>query len=236
MAYCNPIDAATMRRAIEIADPPPGGVALDIGCGKGELLLTLARDRALRGVGIEKSALMHAEATARVRECGLDARVEIRLADAAAEIPGLPDASFDLGACIGSGHAAGGAAGALRALHRLARPGGTVIWGEGYWKQPPSAEYLRRLGGTEDELTTHAGNVALAVSLGFVPRWAVTATEREWDEYEWAYARNVERFVSEHPQDPDGAAMVERCRGWRDLVLEQGRGTMGFGVYVLGRG
>jgi cyclopropane-fatty-acyl-phospholipid synthase len=54
---------------------------LDIGCGWGGMALTLARDHGARVVGVTLSEEQHRIAARRVREAGLEGRVEIRLAD-----------------------------------------------------------------------------------------------------------------------------------------------------------
>jgi len=43
---------------------------------------------------------------------------------------------------------------------------------------------------------------------------------------------NVERYVLDHPDDPDAAAMRKRIRTWRDGYLRWGRTTMGFALYL----
>lgn len=58
-----------------------GDRVLDIGCGWGGMAITLARDYGARVLGITLSEEQHAIATARVREAGLEDRVEIRLQD-----------------------------------------------------------------------------------------------------------------------------------------------------------
>jgi cyclopropane-fatty-acyl-phospholipid synthase len=54
---------------------------LDVGCGWGGLLLHAARSYGVRAVGITPSPAQASFARARARECGLDERIEIRLAD-----------------------------------------------------------------------------------------------------------------------------------------------------------
>ncbi|WP_163846988.1 SAM-dependent methyltransferase [Pseudooceanicola aestuarii] len=54
---------------------------LDIGCGWGGMALTLARDYGLRVTGVTLSREQHQIATARVRDAGLEDRVDIRLQD-----------------------------------------------------------------------------------------------------------------------------------------------------------
>lgn len=59
----------------------PGQRLLDIGCGWGALVLRAARDFGARCVGITLSNAQHELATERVRQAGLQDRVDIRLQD-----------------------------------------------------------------------------------------------------------------------------------------------------------
>ncbi|HCQ66528.1 MAG TPA: SAM-dependent methyltransferase [Rhodobacteraceae bacterium] len=59
----------------------PGQRVLDIGCGWGGLALTLARDYGVHVVGVTLSKEQYAVAVERVREEGLESRVDIRFID-----------------------------------------------------------------------------------------------------------------------------------------------------------
>ena len=59
----------------------PGMKVLDIGCGWGGMALTLAQDYRAHVVGVTLSKQQHAVAVERVRQAGLEGRVEIRLQD-----------------------------------------------------------------------------------------------------------------------------------------------------------
>jgi len=63
---------------------------------------------------------------------------------------------------------------------------------------------------------------------GLVPMHAVTATQDEWDEYEWKFCRSVRRHAA-------SSRMIRRCprcstaRGaGRDVYLKWGREALGF--------
>ena len=98
------------------------------------------------------------------------------------------------------------------ALHELVRPGGEVLLGEGYWRQPPSAEYLDALGGASaDELPDYTGLMRAAEEAGLTPLYASVASEADWDRYEWRLILNAERWAAAHPADP-GAEVAARAR------------------------
>ena len=118
---------------------------------------------------------------------------------------------------------------------RWTRRGGHVLVGEGYWAKPPAPEYLALLDARRDEFRDHRGNVQAGIDAGLIPLHASVASLDEWDDYEWKYARSIERYAIEEPDDPDVPAMLERIRRWRDGYLRWGRETLGFGLYLFHR-
>jgi SAM-dependent methyltransferase len=227
--FCSPLAEATVDALLARLALAPGARVLDVGCGKAQMLVRLVERYGAAGVGIDPNGafLDAARPWARDGRLVLHAR---RVQEVA-----LAPASFDVALCIGSTHALGRYPDALRGLAALVRPGGTLVLGEGYWKQPPAPAYLALLGGTEDEFTTHEGNIRSGEKMGLGLRFAITASDAEWDAYEGLYADSIERFAAAHPQDPDRDAMLARSRAWREGYLKWGRSTLGFGVYAFGR-
>ena len=137
-------------------------------------------------------------------------------------------------ASIGSSHALGGDyAHALRELAALARPGGQVLVGEGYWRRPPGDAYLAALGASADELTDYAGLVRAGEQAGLVPWYATVATEEEWDRYEWTLIANGERYAAAHPDAREVAAWARAAR--ERYLAPGGRDTLGFGLFLFAR-
>lgn len=231
--FANPISERMIDRALEVCALRKGQRLLDIGCGKAELLIRAAESRGVLGVGIELSRLAFDQASRRAYARVSPAMLMLHLGEAKPLLAQLEDGSFDAASCVGSSHAIGDAAAALDAMIRVVRPGGHVLLGEGYWKKPPSKEYIELLGGSEADLTTHAGNINLAWSKGLIPVWATTASDQDWDEYEWGYARGIEDFVAANPGDADAEKMLERSREWRRIFVNHGRETLGFGLYAF---
>lgn len=238
-AYCNPISTAKAERLIDLLALPAGARVIDIGCGKCELLIRLVERYDVRAVGVDRSARFTDEGRKRAQERISADCLTVHTTDAepflkehAGRAPGT---GFAFAACVGSTHALGGLVPTLGTLAELVEPGGLVLVGEGYWKQPPTREYLEALGATESDYQTHAGNIQLCVDAGLVPIHACTASEDDWDEYEWAYLRGIEEHVRAHPEDAEGSAMLGRARGWRDVVAKWGRDTLGFGLYLCRR-
>jgi hypothetical protein len=160
--------------------------------------------------------------------------MEYIVEDANLAVKSCEQESYDLGICVGSTHALGGLETTLKVLKQLVRKDGYILIGEGYWKQRPSADYLKALGDAdESELKTHAENVKVAEELGLIPLWTYVANEDEWDEYEWLYSMSVENYCHDNPNDPDYEAMLQRIRTWRSTYLTWGRDTLGFGLYLF---
>ena len=232
--FCNPIGAEKLDRMLGLLDLTPGARVLDIGCGKGELMVRMMERYSVAAVGVDTNPHFVKEARARAAARVPKGTLELHERDFAS-FPVAPG-SFVAAACIGSTHACGGYRQALRALRDAVCPGGHVLVGEGYWKRDPPPEYLTALDAGRDDYNDHAGNIAAAAAEGLIPLYATVSSDDDWDHYEGLYASAVERFVMEHPDDPDAEAMKERIRRWRDAYLRWGRETLGFGVYLCARG
>ncbi|ODS98795.1 MAG: cyclopropane-fatty-acyl-phospholipid synthase [Lautropia sp. SCN 69-89] len=104
----------------------PGQRLLDIGCGWGAMAIHAASRYGVKAVGVTLSTNQFELARERVREAGLEDRVEIRLQDYR-DIPG--DASFDRISSIGMFEHVGlkNLRGYFDTVHRLLEPGGIAL-------------------------------------------------------------------------------------------------------------
>ena len=233
LAIANPLSFLAIDQAIDLLPVGRNSSALDIGCGKAEWLIRLAEQKQVSGIGVDNAALGHEAALVRLKERSVSDRIWLHCSDAAIFVAAQKADSFDVVSCIGSSHALTDADTALEAMIRVCKPGGHLILGEGYWQRSPDAAYLEVLGGSEKDLGSHRDNVTLGTSRGLIARGAWVSSPTDWDQYEWAYARNIEDFARENPDDPDKNAMIERCRSWRTTYLTWGRDTLGFGLYLF---
>lgn len=233
LRLCNPAGSQRVDRAVELLGLSPDSTAADIGAGKCEWLARIAARYQTRCTAIEPAHLFAEEARRLHAKLITSRHLTIVQSTASDYFASNPAVRFDLTLCIGSSHAFGTYHKTLETLIRHTRPGGLLILGEGYWKKKPSPEYLKALGGEESDLTSHAANIQAAIDRGLTPLWCTTVSDDEWDEYEWAYSRNIENFVRENPTDPDAAAMLARSRTWRQTVQSHGRDTLGFGLYLF---
>ena len=224
--YCSPVSEAKLREIVELLDLPPQSTVLDIGCGKGEILRLVVERWTAKGLGIDSNPFMFEQAKLAVH----NRRITIKnqsLADLPASEP------FDLVMCIGADAAFGNIQAVFEGVQPYAKPGGLVLVAVGFWRRPPSPDYLAALGGTEDEMTTHLGNVMLARASGLTLLYSAVSSEDDWDHYEGLYLRGVEKYVLAHPEDPEGPEMLERIRDWYETYLTWGRDTLGFAFYLL---
>ncbi len=231
--YCNPVAAPKIERLLDLLPLDASSRVLDLGCGRAELALRIIERFGSTVVAVERSSYMLDAARERAEWTGALAKLHLDDRDIRA-FRADPE-TFHLSVMLGAGGIDGGVAGICRALRGWTKPGGYVLVGEGYWKAKPAHDYLQFLGASPGDYVDHRGNVQAGIDAGLVPLHAATASDDEWDEYEWKYARAIERYASEQPGDADVPAMVERVRRWRDAYLRWGRDTLGFGVYLFWR-
>jgi SAM-dependent methyltransferase len=232
--FCSPVSPQRFDAVCDVMALAPQGRVLDLGCGNAAMLRRLVERRGVAGEGVERSRPMAAMARERGAALVAAGRLTIHETAVAAWQPTEP--GYDLVMAIGADRLFPDVDGATALLARLAawtKPGGHVLFGEGYWRRPPSATYLAALGAAIGDFHDHAGNVWAGEEAGLVPLYATTSSEDEWDEYEWRYARAIERYVLDRPDDPDAPAMRERIRTWRRVYLTEGRETLGFGMYLF---
>ena len=226
LPFANPMREADADRALGALKLGSGALILDSGCGNGEMLLrALAHDPTWRGLGVDldPDAIAAAQAAAADRLPGRDVRFEVR---DAAEVTGRHDAVLN----VGSSHVHGGYPGALRVLRGLVADGGTVVLGEGYWREPPSSAFLAALGGaTEDELDNLGGLRTAVLDVGFDIASLTEAGEADWPRTRSPSPRTRRPTAGRRrPRTPGASASAGRCR--------TGRQPLGSPSWCSGRG
>ena len=229
---CNPTNADKLDRLVALLRLPAGARVIDIACGKGEFLIRLAQAYAVRGVGVDLSPFVVAEAQGRLRRRAPAAQVEFLHMGGADYQPDEPN-SFAAAACIGASWVFGGHAATLQALSRLAVPGGWVIAGEPYWRQEPPEEYLQASGITRGDFGTHAGNAEAGEGLGLELVHTLVSSQDDWDTYEGLQWYAADAYARAHPDDPDLPELMQRVAKGKAAYLRWGRDIVGWAIYVF---
>lgn len=232
-----PISTEKVAQLISIMNLLPQDRVLDVGCGRGEFLIRLLEATAASGLGIDINPELISVAELAASQRVSDGRCLFQTEDI--KQVEFEDDAFDLAICLGSTHAFGLGEAAypktLDVLTRVVRPGGQILIGEGYWKQPPTSGYLELLGDPVGIYHDHAQNVSFAEARGLVPLYAIVSNQDEWDHFEWSHRIEHERLALKHPDDPIVITQEKLTfsRKWRDGYLRWGRSTMGFGYYLF---
>ena len=209
---------AAVDAAIAALPLPADPFVVDTGCGTGEMLLrVLLAHSGAHGLGVDLDADAIAEARRKTAE--VPVRFEVRDASTV-------EGPFDAVINVASSHVHGGFPAALDVLRDLAT---VILFGEGFWQRPPSADYLAALGGaSEDELADLDGLRGAIRRARFEIIHESLATDDDWARYEETLAGNAERDGG-----PDSLAYANRIRERR--ALPGGTDTLGFGLFVLRR-
>jgi len=107
------------------------------------------------------------------------------------------------------------------------------LWGDLTWLSEPT-EPLRQIVQISGDYTDHAGWQAAARSAGFEVVRARLSDMAEWDQYAGTMQSAVAGWLAANSDHADAPAVAARAHQMR-LMLEFGRGVMGFGLYLLRR-
>ncbi len=204
---------------------------LDIGCGKGDLLVRFAR-RGVRGLGLDRNPWFIEDAKRLAAAAGVADRATLRTAEAAEEQLAT---GMDIAVCIGATGALGGPVLAPAALAKLLGPGGIGLIGEGFWRQPPPVDGAETFGIGPDEMTGLDATVERVAAGGLEPIAVVQASQAGWDAYEGGYAEALDRWLDDHPNDPERHRLRTRALMMRTSWADWRREAMGFCVVVARR-
>jgi SAM-dependent methyltransferase len=209
LAVHNPMTDAALSAIVEACRLGPGALAVDIGCGSGEFLARLVARWKCRGIGIDLSPF--AIERARQRSSDVDWRIgDGRTLD-------LERESAALVASVGATHVFGSLTATLASILPFLLPDGSVVVGDGYWRQPPGEQWLADLGASRDELCDRDTFVTTVESHGLRIEEVFDATPADIDRYNDAWRSNLERHLEAHPGDADAseiAAALDHARLW----------------------
>lgn len=233
--FNSPLSAAKADQLISVLGLSENSRILDAGCGTGEFLIRAVQTSNATGLGIDLDQKLIDIARKNASHLVITGHCEFRQGDMQNQEFG--NLKYDVALCIGSTHAFGSGAeaypNAINALGQLLRPGGLMLLGEGYWKQPPSAEYLEFLGEPTGIYHDHAENIAFAEARGFLPLYAAVSSDDEWDHFEWSHYQRAIQRAEANTDASQAAEGIKQAIAWRNAYFRWGRSTMGFGFYLF---
>jgi len=229
---CNPFSFDQLGRTLGFADLQPGDRAADLGCGNGVVSAWMADRHDLDLTAVERYPPVAELARQTIAEPRSRGRVRI--------VEG-PAGDYLAGAWEHRLLSVLGAVDLLPGLHKPAEvmialapsiaPGGWLLWGDPFWRTPPS-ERLAAVFGAE-RYATLPGWVAAGEAAGLSVRHVAVSADADWEEFFWRMNASLEDWAEEHAGSPDAAAIRFRAAVTRSLFLEEGREAMGFGLYLF---
>lgn len=206
---------------------------LEVGCGKGDLLVRLLRRwPGATAEGFDRNPWFLADARAVALAAGEDVarRVSFIETDLAGAL--IADRGAAMSIAFGAtGVYEGDQATTVRALAAATRPGGTVLFGDGLWIREPLASGLAAFGMAHDELAEGVdGFAALGIEAGLEVVEVEVVSDAEWDAYEAAYAAAVTAWAAARPDDPERDAFVARSAMMATSYREWRRDAFGLAI------
>ena len=232
--FSSPVSVETLDRVLALSGIVHSWRAIDLGCGPAVMAAHLADRYGVTVEAVDRSQVMLDLAQARWADHPAARRISFHRAESMDYLNGT--APCDLLVAVGAGALVPGAAdnrAQLKALAAHVKPGGRLLWGETFWKKPPSERLRAATGPVAALYAGHGDYVAAGEAAGLTPLYAAVSSDQDWDEYAWRYSTAVETYARDKADSAEAAAMRARIAGWRKVYLDEGRDTLGFGLYLF---
>ena len=211
----------TSREKVELAGAylrlAPGMRVLDVASGRGGPALLLAQRFGCRIHGIEYYESFAATARERIAAAGLEALVDVEVADAS-KVQLEPE-GWDVALCLGAAFIWGHIGDAAERLAAAVKPGGGVAIGEPFWHEP---------GRAGEDFVDLPSTVARFEGAGLDLIGLVAASVDDWDRYESLHWRAAveeiaagagPEFAATHREHVERHLRVRRDQlGWAIFV------------------
>jgi SAM-dependent methyltransferase len=229
---CNPMSKDRLEGFFPLLDIKPGSKVLDIGCGKGELLVRLAELFHISGTGVDISPYFIKDCENNKNKRIPDSDIKFLEMDGAKYRPEINE-SFDLVMCIGASWIYNGFTGTIKALKNMAEPNGLLIIGEPYWLKEPNDKYLEMSGIKKEDFNSHFKNIDIAEKEGLNCIYTLASSHDDWDYYETLQWWSTYDYVASNPGDPDNPELLSQIKKAKTMYLSYGRDTVGWAIYVF---
>lgn len=230
---CNPMSREKLEKFFSLLDLKPGAKVLDIACGKGEILLSLAELFNISGTGIDISPYFLKDIEEKKKNRVPDSDIEFIEIDGAKFRP-AGNELFDISMCIGASWIYNGFTGTINALKKMTKPGGIIIIGEPYWIKEPDKKYLEMIEARKEDFNSHYGNMEAAEREGLTCIYTLASNQDDWDNYETLQWWAVYEYIEKNPDDPDNAELLNKLKISKESYLKYGRDTLGWAIYAMG--
>jgi SAM-dependent methyltransferase len=226
----NPLTPEKLARLAEYCRPGPEARVLDVGCGRGGLLIDWARRFSIRGTGLELNPAFAAAAEEGARRAGVEDRLRFVLGPALDFRP-EPD-GYDIALCVGASFALNGFEGAAAWLRRALRPGGVLAIGEPFLRSPPPEALLKECGADAFAYRDLPGAASALEAEGLTLAGLIASSADDWDHYESLKWGAGLRWARENPDHPWRAALLSRLAEDRAAYLRVDRPHLGWALLV----
>lgn len=170
---------------------------LDLGCGKGAVSITLARELGFKAVGIDMCKPFLEEAERKAAEYGVSELCRFEYGDIREYVKQERD--FDLVVYASLGSVLGGFAEIAEKLRNCIRPGGYMLIDGGFLKDSAS-----NIGKRYRHYVSHDETVELLTPPGVaLVCECIISDEKTWNlnlRYIWAISRRADMIAAEHPE------------------------------------
>ena len=207
----------------------PESHVLDIASGRGGPALVLAQAFGCRLTCVERAPEFVAAARERVAAAGLEDRIELVEADAAAF---EPVRRYDAAICLGATFAYGGL---VSTLERLSVAAPLVAVGEPYWRvwpPPPEADQGEQKVLAQETLLPLRETVERAESTGVRVVYLIASSEDDWDRYDSLHWQTLDRWLDANPDHPQAEEFRSRGAEYRERYLSWQRESLGWAIFV----
>ena len=224
----NPTSPEKIRELGERLGLGPDSHVLDIASGKGGPALLLAETFGCRLTCVERAPEFVAAARERTAAAGLEDRIEIVEADAAA----VELDRYDAALCLGATFAYGGL---VPTLERLRSAAPLLAVGEPYWRDwplPPDATADGEERVAEEEFLPLPETIERAESTGVRVVSLIASSQDDWDRYESLHWLALDEWLAANPDHPQADEFRARGAAHRARYLAWERAVMGWAIFV----